>query len=72
MTPKEAAAIIGCSARQVRVLCRTGKIKATKTKMPGGQYCYDIPVAEARRYRDTPQKQGWPRGQSYELYEPQN
>lgn len=72
MTPAEAAAIIGCSATQVRVLIRKGKIKATKQEMPGGQFCYDILVAEARRYRDTPQKQGWPRGQSYELHEPQD
>ncbi len=67
MTPREAAKLIGCSARQVRALCHTGKIKATKVKTPGGQFCYDIPIAEARRYRDKPQKWGWPRGQSYEL-----
>ncbi len=65
MTPREAAAIIGCSARQVRVLCKKGRIESTKVETPGG-HCYDVSLAEARRYRDEPQTQGWPRGQSHE------
>ena len=66
MTPKEAAAIIGCSPQQVRTLIRSGRIKATQVKCPQGYY-YNITRREAERYRDTPQKMGWPRGQSYEL-----
>jgi len=70
VTATEAAALIGCSPAQVRVLIRTGKIKAIKRKMPGGYY-YVVSVAEAKRYRDTPQKHGgWPRGQSWEYEKP--
>ena len=72
MTPKQAAAVIGCSPSQVRALIRTGKIKATKHLTPGSTtpgYYYTVTRREAERYRDTPQKQGWPRGESYEWVE---
>lgn len=70
MTPKEAADYIGCSPQQVRTLIRRGKIKARKHKIPGGRkpgYCYLISKKEAERYRDAPQRQGWPRGQHYKI-----
>ena len=64
MTVKQAAKVIGCSPSQVGHLIRIGKIKAERYEMPGGFY-YDVPRKEAERYRDTEQKGGWPRGQSY-------
>lgn len=72
MTPRQAAAIIGCSPQQVRTLIRTGVIKATKRFTPGNTtpgYCYSVSRREAERYRDKPQTKGWPRGQLYELVE---
>ena len=70
ITPKQAAKIIGCSTTQVRHLIRKGGIKArreqTDTNQTGYRYRYLISVAEAERYRDTPQTRGWPRGLSYE------
>ena len=63
MTPTQAAKIIGCSPQQVRTLCRKGVIKASRIRIPwsGGHY-YDITEKEARRYRDEPINQGFPRG----------
>lgn len=70
MTPRQAAAIIGCSPQQVRTLIRTGKIKATKRPTPTFPgYCYSVSRREAERYRDKPQIKGWPRGQLYEIVE---
>ena len=63
MIPAQASRIIGCSPTQVRVLIRKKKIKAVHREMPGGYY-YDVSLSEARRYRDTEQTGGWPRGQS--------
>ncbi len=66
MTPTQAAKLIGCSPQQVRTLIRTGRLKATH--LPSHYRCkYAISKAEAKRYRDAPQKQGWPRGQLYDL-----
>ena len=61
ITPKQAAEVIGCSVQHVRTLIRSGKIKATKRKTPTGHY-WSITPAEARRYRDKPINQGYPRG----------
>ena len=67
MTPKQAAAVIGCSPQQVRTLIRTGVLKATKKSVT--TYRYSISRREAERYRDKKQTKGWPRGQLYELIE---
>lgn len=64
MTPKKAARMIGISVSQIGRLIRAKKIKAKKTPLPFGGFMYDVPLKEARRYRDQPQTKGWPRGQS--------
>jgi len=63
MTPKKAAAVIGCSPQQVRTLIRNGMLRARMIKTdcnPG--YRYDVTSKEAQRYRDQPQGRGYPRG----------
>ena len=62
MTPRQAAALIGCSVSQVRVLCQKGILANRCRSIPGGYY-YDIDRGSAKAYRDTPQRQGFPRGQ---------
>lgn len=65
MTPKEAAAIIGCSPQHVRTLIRQGKIKARQVSMPGfgsAGYIYYISEKEAARVAAIPQSGGYPRG----------
>ena len=64
MTPKEAAHVIGCSPSHVRHLIRVREIEAIKYHDPMGNTAYFISVKEAKRYRDTEQPSGWPRGQS--------
>ncbi len=65
MKPTDAAKIIGCSVSQVRTLCRNGNLPSTRKKILGG-YIYDIPREAVLAYAKKPQKQGWPRGQSWE------
>jgi hypothetical protein len=62
MTPRQAAALIGCSVGQVRVLCKKGILTTIRRSVPGGFY-YDVDRQSAEAYRDAPQKQGYPRGQ---------
>ena len=62
MTPKEASEIIGCSPQQVRTLIRSGKLRATKIKAPGGRHSYDLSKRVVNKYRDQPQSCGYPRG----------
>jgi hypothetical protein len=64
MTPKQAAALIGCDVSYVRHLCREGKIKARKRKRIDGTagYTYSITQAEVERVRDTVSGKGWERG----------
>jgi len=61
MRASEAAQIIGCSARHVRYLIKTGALWATKQKLPWGTY-WNIRAADVRQYRDKPQTVGYPRG----------
>jgi hypothetical protein len=61
MTAKEAAEIIGCSARQVRVLCAHGILEAAQRKIPGGFY-WEVDRRSVNAYAEQPQKQGWKRG----------
>jgi excisionase family DNA binding protein len=68
MTVKEAAEAIGCSTRQVRQLCKDGRIRADKIEMPGGFagfYYANLNRADVKCYAKT-KPRGWPRGQSYE------
>jgi hypothetical protein len=63
MTPREAAEVIGCTARHVRHLVQKGKLKATKCKTSSWPYyVYHISLPDAEEYRDTPQTKGFPRG----------
>ena len=61
MTPREAAALIGCSPRHVKVLCNKGILKSRRHKMPGGFY-YRVDAESALEYSQAPQRQGWQRG----------
>jgi len=61
MTPHEAATLIGCSVRHVRVLCNKGILRASQKEMPGGFY-WVVNKSSALAYANTPQKQGYPRG----------
>ena len=61
MTLKEAAALIGCSVRHVRLLCSKGILRARRRKAPGGYY-YVVDSASAIEYSQAPQRQGWQRG----------
>lgn len=65
MTTTEAAQVIGCSPGHVRYLVRAGRLRATRLPGPYNQrgYAWDIKRADAERYRDTPQRRGYPRGQ---------
>lgn len=64
LTPKQAAAVIGCTVGTVRELIRTGKLAAETYADPDKAGCtrYRISQAEAERYRDLPQTVGFPRG----------
>ena len=65
MTPLEASAIIGCSSSHVRLLCRRGKLKAERIRLPKPLVgiVYNISLQEAKRYRDK-ETSGWPRGEA--------
>ena len=65
MTVREAAELIGCNLRHIRTLISAGKLRARKVPTPLTRvgYYYQITLREAKRYRDTPQSQGWPRGE---------
>lgn len=63
MTPREAAAIIGCSVRHVRTLVIRNKLRATKVPLTCG-YEYHLNPRDVRRYAMLAQPSGWPRGQS--------
>ena len=65
MTPAEAAKLIGCSTRQVRVLCQRKVIKARRRKWPGGYY-WVVDANSALDYAITPQTAGYPRGKKRE------
>ncbi len=64
MTPRKAAAIIGCSIGQVRTLVRKGRLRATRVPCETNQHGYRISVdaASVRRYAEQPQAKGFPRG----------
>jgi hypothetical protein len=67
MTPAEAAKIIGCSPTHVRFLCRTGAITAKREESTSPVqglpiHEYDVPKAEALRYRRKKFTRGKPRG----------
>ena len=63
MTVHEAAALIGCSARHVRLLCKNGTLKATRRKQQSG-FCYSVSRDSATEYSQAPQRKGWERGKS--------
>lgn len=66
LTPKEAAAVIGCSSDHVRNLIRAGKIEASKIKSENNQhgYVWRIEMKEAKRFANEKQSIGWPRGKT--------
>lgn len=63
MRTSEAAKILGCDPRSVRLMIESGKIKAN---LKPSKYEYDIPEAEVRRakreYEQSPPTKGRPRG----------
>lgn len=61
MTAVEAAKVIGCHVRYVRLLVQLGKFKAEKKVTPIGDY-WDISADQVEKFRDTPQECGFPRG----------
>ena len=66
MDVKEAALLIGMSEGQVRVLVRNHKIAATQIECKFNRmgYVWQIDEKSAKAYADTPQKVGFPRGES--------
>lgn len=62
MTPTEAAAIIGCHPSHVRWLCRQGKLRCEMVYLGNRLVGYNISLSEARRYRDNPDRVGYPIG----------
>lgn len=68
MTVREAAALIGCSLQQVRTLVRSGILRAKKVPTDTNQHGYEYQLhhTSVLAYSKKPQKQGWPRGQSWE------
>lgn len=62
MTPRQAAAVIGCTANQVRHLIRSGRIKARRIESETFGFSYEVSPGEAERYRDSEQSKGFPRG----------
>ena len=65
LSPRQAAAIIGCSPQHVRTLIRAGTLPATTRETQSNRHGYEYRVksADAKRYRDVPQGKGFPRGQ---------
>ncbi len=62
MTPRQAAAIVGCHPQHIRNMVRAGLIKAKRKHYDFG-YTLDISMAEATRFKNRPlDKRGWPRG----------
>jgi len=61
MTPREAADVIGCTANQVRVLCRKGLIDSVRIEAYGREY-YVVDKQSVYTYAKRPQKRGYPRG----------
>ena len=61
MNPREAAAVIGCCPRHVRALIQKGDLKAERLEA-GVLITYNITIQEAKRYAQTKQSRGWPRG----------
>ena len=57
MTVREAATMLGCSASHVRTLIARGLLDAR----PFGR-SHDISARSVMIYQETPQKQGFPRG----------
>ena len=65
MSPRQASLIIGCTPQHVRTLIRAGNLSAVKIAtrdLPF--YRYNVSLTEATRYRDQPQRRGYPRGRS--------
>ena len=65
LTTNQAAAVIGCSPQQVRVLVRQGKLKHRRKKSAKNPVGYDLEIEQpsAKAYSKTIPKRGWPRGQ---------
>lgn len=63
MTPKEAAAALGCTWQHACYLARSGRIWAVKRRDPrNGQTCYEIDPDDVAYYRDNVKRgRPWPR-----------
>lgn len=63
MTPKQAAAALGCTWQHACYLCRSGRIWAVKRRDPAnGQTCYEIDETDVLYYRDNVKRgRPWPR-----------
>lgn len=63
MRTSEAAKILGCDPRSVRLMIERGELKA---QLKPSKYEYDIPLSEVRRakreYDKSPPTKGRPRG----------
>jgi hypothetical protein len=71
LTPQEAANLIGCSARHVRVLIQRGRFPGAVLIIT--DHCraqWFIPKEEAEQYRTIPQTKGWLRGRKRKLIVP--
>lgn len=63
MTPKQAAAVLGCTWQHACYLCRSGRIWAVKRRDPqSGQMTYEISEDDVTYYRDNVHRgRPWPR-----------
>lgn len=59
MTPSQASVLIGCTPRQVRHLCRLGRLGRLLKTDDGPRYI--VSQKEAEAYRDLPRGRGRPR-----------
>jgi hypothetical protein len=62
VTPKQAAAILGCTWEHACYLCRSGRIWAVKRRDPqSGQMTYEIHPDDVAYYRDNVKRgRPWP------------
>lgn len=68
LKPSEAAEILGCTTRHVRILVQSGKLKDTE-QVPDSNnrfgYCILIPLSEVQRYQKLKFSRGWKRGKKH-------
>ena len=63
MTPRQAAALIGCSAGHARNLIKSRKLQAKQVISHSGQTEWDVTASAVKKFLLIPlPSRGWPRG----------